>query len=310
MRFDEFLSEVLYNSEKGYYFRKRIGEDYYTATSFEKLFSWTFGKYFIKLGIENILEIGSGEGHFAREVIEFYRLHKKNINYYVYERAKRGYINDVMHIDSIIQLRNFEGVIFQNEVLDAIEFRRFVFKNGSWYELYVKDMKEFYIQEIEDTEVLEYLPKEVNEGLIYDISIKALELLKSEYEILKRGFIVIVDYGYERREILERFPNGSLTCYYKHRILDNPFENLYEQDITYFIDFTLIKDFLKKLGMTLVVDKSQGEFLIENGVLDIAEFITRNMSEYERFKIFNKLKSLVLDFYNFRVLVFSKDFLV
>lgn len=307
MRFDEFLNEVLYNREKGYYFRKKIGEDYYTATSFEKLFSWTFAKYFIELGIENILEIGSGEGYFAREVIEFYKLNKKDINYYIYERAKRGYVNNAIYIDSINQIKDFEGVIFQNEVLDAIEFRRFVFKNSRWYELYVKDMKEFYIGEIEDIEALEYLPKKVNEGLIYDISIKALEILRIEYEILKRGFTVIVDYGYEREEILERFPNGSLTCYYKHKVLDNPFENLYEQDITYFVDFTLIKDFLKKLGMTLILDKSQGEFLMENGILEVAEIITKNMNEYERFKVYNKLKSLVLDFYNFRVLVFYKE---
>ncbi|MEO0145066.1 MAG: SAM-dependent methyltransferase [candidate division WOR-3 bacterium] len=303
MRFDEFLSEVLYNPQKGYYFRKKIGEDYYTSISFEKLFSWTFANYFINLNIENILEIGANEGYFAKEAIEFYKMKNKKLNYFILERAMFKEIEGVKYIKNLKELKEFDGVIFQNEVLDAIEFRRFIYKDGKWKELYVRDFKEFYIDEIKDKEIIKYLPENVFEGLIYDVSIKALEFLKEQVEILRKGFIVIVDYGYERDEIIERFPNGSLTTYYKHSVSDNPFENLYEQDITYFLDWTLIKNFLKGLNVDIIVFENQGKFLLENGILEIAEIISKNLSELERFKIFNKVKSLVFDFHNFYVLI-------
>ncbi|MEO0151904.1 MAG: SAM-dependent methyltransferase [candidate division WOR-3 bacterium] len=303
MRFDEFLSEVLYNPKKGYYFRKKIGEDYYTSISFEKLFSWTFANYFINLNIENILEIGANEGYFAKEAIEFYKMKNKKLNYFILERAMFKEIEGVKYIKNLKELKEFDGVIFQNEVLDAIEFRRFIYKDGEWKELYVRDFKEFYIDEIKDKEIIKYLPENVFEGLIYDVSIKALEFLKEQVEILRKGFIVIVDYGYERDEIIERFPNGSLTTYYKHSVSDNPFENLYEQDITYFLDWTLIKNFLKGLNVDIIVFENQGKFLLENGILEIAEIISKNLSELERFKIFNKVKSLVFDFHNFYVLI-------
>lgn len=303
MRFDEFLSEVLYNPQKGYYFRKKIGEDYYTSISFEKLFSWTFANYFINLNIENILEIGANEGYFAKEAIEFYKMKNKKLNYFILERAMFKEIEGVKYIKNLKELKEFDGVIFQNEVLDAIEFRRFIYKDGEWKELYVRDFKEFYIDEIKDKEIIKYLPENVFEGLIYDVSIKALEFLKEQVEILRKGFIVIVDYGYERDEIIERFPNGSLTTYYKHSVSDNPFENLYEQDITYFLDWTLIKNFLKGLNVDIIVFENQGKFLLENGILEIAEIISKNLSELERFKIFNKVKSLVFDFHNFYVLI-------
>ena len=306
LKFDEFLSEVLYNPKKGYYFKKKIGEDYYTSSSFEKLFCWTIANYFLKLNEKNILEIGAGEGYFAKEVIEFYKLKNKEINYYIFERAKFKEIENVKFINSLEELKNFEGIIFENEVLDAIEFRRFIFLNGKWYEMYVKDFREFLILELDDEQVIKFLPDNPFEGLIYDISIKAFDFLKKQFEILKKGYLIIIDYGYEREEILIRFPKGSLTTYYKHQVGDNPFLNLYEQDITYFIDFTILKEFLKGLGLKIVLDKSQGEFLLENGILEIAEFLSLNLNDIEKFKIFNKVKSLILSFRNFRVLVCQK----
>ncbi len=304
MRFDKFLEEVLYNPFKGYYSKKRIGEDYYTSSSFEKLFSWTFARYFINFGIENIIEIGAGEGYFASEVIEFYKMNNKALNYFVLDRAKFKKIQDVQYLESLDEIKNFEGLIFANELLDAIEFRRFIFIDGEWKELYVRNFSEFYISEIEDREnVLKYLPEKTFEGLIYDISIKAIELLEKLSEILRSGYIVIVDYGYERDELIQRFPNGSLTCYYKHTVSDNPFENLYEQDITYFIDWTLIKNQLNTLCFEIILFENQGKFLLDNGILDIAEELSKNLSEIERYKIFNKVKSLVLDFHNFWILI-------
>jgi SAM-dependent MidA family methyltransferase len=297
IRFDEFLEEVLYKPNEGYYFKKRIGEDFYTSLSFEKLFTYTFANYFIKTGFNNIIEIGSNQGYFKSEVIEFYKNKGLGIQYYEIERIKES--------SKIGDFENFEGIIFQNELLDAIEFRRFKFKKNKWYEIYVKNYKEMIELELNDNGIIEILPENPYEDLIYDVSIKALELLKAEYEILKRGLIIIVDYGYERNEILIKFPNGSLTCYYKHTVSNDPFEHLYEQDITYFLDWTLIKKIMEKLGAKLILDKSQGEFLLEQGILEIAYELTQNSNQIDKFKVFNKVKTLVLDFYNFRVLVYE-----
>lgn len=319
-RFDHFVEDLLYNPEKGYYNRKKVigkGGDYYTASSTGVLFGYTFARYFMNLSREissfpplDILEIGAGEGWFARDVVEYLLEKRFPFRYHILERSR----SMVQHQKALLKGKvewgediedfdGFRGIIFHNELLDAIPFRRFKRVEGRWVELYVEGRRRF----VEGPEVdLDILPKEAPEGTIYDVSTQALDFLKKQVEILEEGFIIIVDYGYDREELLDRYPEGSMTVYYRHTVGDNVFENLYGQDITYFIDWTLIRDYMEKMGMELVEEKPQGKFLMDAGIMEVVEEISRGKGPLDVYKLGNVAKNLIFNFPNFRIQVWRK----
>ena len=320
-RFDRFMEDLLYNPERGYYSRRKvIGKegDYYTASSTGVLFGYTFARYFMKIAREisafpplNILEIGAGEGWFARDVVEYFERMDFPFEYFILERSpsmlehqKRLLKGRVRWGSRMEDFNGFRGVIFHNELLDAIPFRRFKRRGDKWVELLVEDRRRF----VEGPEVdIDILPEDAPDGTIYDVSIDALEFLKEQVEILDEGFIVIVDYGYDREELIDRYPDGSMTVYYRHTVGDNVFENLYEQDITYFIDWTLIRDWMQSLGMELVEEKPQGRFLMDAGIMEVVEEVSRGMGPLDVFKLGNVAKNLIFNFPNFRVQVWRKE---
>ena len=314
-RFDHFVEDLLYNPQKGYYATRRvIGKegDYYTASTTGVLFGYTFARYFMRIWNPpiDILEIGAGEGHFALDVISCMRRKKVDFRYFILEkspamrRRQRELLgSSALWIDDLQEVNPFEGIIFHNELLDAIPFRRFKRKGSRWVELYVKDRSHF----VEGPEVdLDILPEDAPDGVIYDVSIQALEFLRRQVEILRRGYIIIVDYGYEREELLERFPAGSMTVYYRHTVGEDVFAHPYEQDITYFVDWTLVREWMENLGMELVEEKPQGRFLMDAGIMEVVEEVASGMGPMDVFKLGNAAKNLIFNFPSFRVQVWRK----
>ncbi|GEM_PF-1083738 len=315
-RFDHFVEDLLYNPERGYYTTRRaIGKegDYYTASTTGVLFGYTFARYFSRIWRPpvSVLEIGAGEGHFAHDVVSYFEKEGLDYRYMILERSpamrKRQESllrNRVRWIGSLEEARGFQGIIFHNELLDAIPFRRFKRKGDRWVELYVKDRSSF----VEGPEVdMDILPEDAPDGVIYDVSVDALEFLRRQVEVLQEGYIIIVDYGYERQEILERFPSGSMTVYHRHTVGEDVFVHQYEQDITYFVDWTLIRQWMRKLGMELVEEKPQGKFLMEAGIMEIVEELASRMGALDVFRLGNAAKNLIFNFPNFRVQVWRKS---
>ncbi len=314
-RFDHFVEDLLYNPEKGYYATRRvIGKDgdYYTASTTGVLFGYTFARYFMRIWKPPVpvLEIGAGEGHFAHDVISCFEKKGVDYRYLILEkspamrRRQEALLGSrARWIESLDEVEWFRGIIFHNELLDAIPFRRFKRKGGRWVELYVEDRSRF----VEGPEVnLDILPEDAPDGVIYDVSIGALEFLRKQVEILREGYIIIVDYGYERDELLERFPGGSMTVYHKHTVGEDVFAHQYEQDITYFVDWTLIREWMESLGMELVEEKPQGKFLMDAGIMEVVEEVASGMGPLDVFKLGNAAKNLIFNFPNFRVQVWRK----
>ncbi len=305
--FEDFMERMLYDEDRGYYVHaKHFGAkgDFYTSVHLGKLFGYTFANFFIKLygNYIDLLEVGAGEGLFKDDVIEYFERRKITYRYYILERNRLNFTK-ARRIASLEEIAPFRGIIFQNEVLDAIPFRRFIYLEDGWHELMVEDESKFVVGEKVS---LDILPEGVQEGTIYDVSLKALELLRKEVETLQEGYIVVVDYGYEREELLRRFPKGSLTVYSKHIVSDDVFSNKFAQDITYFVDWTLIREYMLSLGMELMYEGSQGSFLLENGILEIYEEMVKDMDVLSSYRLGNSLKSLIYDFPNFKVQVWRK----
>lgn len=157
--FAGFMDLALYAPGLGYYSAglQKFGRagDFVTAPEISPLFGQCIAnqchEIFLKLKNPCLLELGAGTGQCAVQIVT--ALSKKNClpqKYYILEisadlREKQQqllkikcpyYYDNIFWLDNLDDL-NFEGIIFANEVLDALPVHRFVCENDIIDELYV-----------------------------------------------------------------------------------------------------------------------------------------------------------------------------
>ena len=84
---------------------------------------------------------------------------------------------------------------------------------------------------------------------------------------MRRGYIILIDYGYTRREYYhpER-SQGTLICHFRHRAYADPYLLPGLQDITANVDFTALAEAGLRNGFDLAGYTTQAYFLIDNGL--------------------------------------------
>ena len=113
---------------------------------------------------------------------------------------------------------------------------------------------------------------------------------------LRRGVLLLVDYGYPRREYyLPERRQGTLGCYYRHRLHDNHLLLPGLQDITAHVDFTAVAEAATELELDLLGYASQSSFLIDNGLLElVGAELSRLDREVDRIRLTRSIKTLTL----------------
>ena len=299
--FAEFMDLALYHPTYGYYTtgKSDIGKhgDFYTSPHVHSAFGSVIGNFILRsfqLLDEDrltIVEIGAGKGFLALDILDHIKTQNhgyyERLNYYIVERnnyskkESEGKLKD--HLDQIkwfsdigeLANENIKGVLISNELFDALPFHRLKYTNGDIAEIYVT---------LENGELAEALDKPSNnyiEKYLKNTGIKLLEgqefeinpsfenLLKQINETLQKGFILSIDYGYLAPELFspDRM-KGTYKCIYRHKINEQPYTNVGEQDITAHVDFSNLIKVGESLGLNKVHYTSQGQFLIDWGILD------------------------------------------
>ena len=78
-----------------------------------------------------------------------------------------------------------------------------------------------------------------------------------------------MDYGFESSALYANHrSNGTLVCYYKHKIGENVFENIGMQDITSHVNFTALQHWGKQMGLDECGFTNQANFLLALGFKD------------------------------------------
>jgi SAM-dependent MidA family methyltransferase len=136
--------------------------------------------------------------------------------------------------------------------------------------------------------------------------------LKSVRDMLNSGVIFICDYGYQR-ELYYSQPRirGTLQCYYKHHVHDNPLIYAGVQDITAHVDFTAVAEAAEQLGFTLDGFATQGNFLSKAGILDAYQDAQSGLNEREILRLNQEMKWLTLSTElaeNFKVIALSYEY--
>ena len=118
---------------------------------------------------------------------------------------------------------------------------------------------------------------------------KTLRYLKDITKFIKKnnGGVLIIDYGY-----FEKKMKNSLQSVYKHSF-NNIFNNLGKSDITYSLNFFLIKKMAKKLNLSVAGLTDQRSFLTNLGILHRAEIMSNNLKFTKKADIYYRLKRLI-----------------
>jgi SAM-dependent MidA family methyltransferase len=105
-----------------------------------------------------------------------------------------------------------------------------------------------------------------------------------------------IDYGYPAVELYApQRKNGTLLCYYRHRVEENPYIRVGLQDLTCHVDFTTLIRQGEELGLTTVWFGEQYRFLMGAGMLEEMMALDADAtSEEERMKNRLALKKLIL----------------
>jgi len=322
--FSRFMEEALYHPELGYYSTGRPFKargDFYTGPSLHPIFGWTIARFLVSRDSPRaILEIGPGKGFLASDILDYLSsrhpelyqetryliLEKSPALRAQQERLLSSHAGHTEWLDSLPQ--SFSGVILANEVLDAFAFDRFVREKLGWSMMMVALGDPFaWTTGPARGDALAFLPKNAPEGFIYDLSVEALSFLSDCASSLDSGYMLVIDYGYPREIILSSYPQGTLTCYYRHTVSDDPFLRVGEQDITCFLDWDLLREAAARAGLREELFVSQAEFLMSSGIHDVLSGMETAHSSLEIMKARLAAKNLLLTFKNYRVALWGKQ---
>lgn len=293
--FYEWMKAALYDERDGYYCRRdRIRQgrrgDYRTAPEMSPLFGVAFANYFMKsyfdLGAPSswtIVEVGSGRGDFAHDVLHSLQTNFPNIfraTQYIIDEAsadtqsqaldKVAPFKDRVQFQTLSEIAELpHALIFSNELIDAFPVHRVVGREGGLKELCVglNDADKFGWFECEmDGAVAEYCERinlTLAEGQIYEVNLETEHFLSLAAKSIREGLVITVDYGAERHELLSD-PNrfgGTLRAFHKHQFVDNVLSRPGENDLTTTVDWTEIIEAGQRHGLEALRFQQLNEFL-------------------------------------------------
>ncbi len=135
-----------------------------------------------------------------------------------------------------------------------------------------------------------------------ELNFQAVQWLKDTAQALKRGFILLLDYGWTDEEYFQvERPRGTVRGYRAHRLVENLLANPGEQDITAHVRWTPLIAEGKKLGLLLNDFIQQGRWL--------TKIVVRNQLQLnpQEIRQFHTLTHPEIMGESFRALVLSKE---
>ena len=201
--------------------------------------------------------------------------------------------------------REWQGVLFANEVLDALPTARFVVRDGEVYEEYValdRDGNFLRVDQPADAllhAAVRHVERDIDaplpDGYRSEILPQLPYWIQAVGGLLRDGAMLFVDYGYPRREFyLPERRDGTLVCHYRHRAHADPFFLPGLQDLTAFVDFTALAEAGIQAGFDFAGYCAQSSFLIGNGLTQRLEAIEQIGDEVEKYRRHQEVKKLTL----------------
>ncbi|HYR45208.1 MAG TPA: SAM-dependent methyltransferase [Terriglobia bacterium] len=168
----------------------------------------------------------------------------------------------------------FAGIIFSNELLDAMPVHRIGWnaKSRSWFEWGVTLKNDQFVwtrmaalsSQLQGLEP--NIPAELRgilpDGFTTEVSPAASEWWRRAASSLRCGKLLAVDYGLEADEfLLPQRAKGTLRAFFRHHPADDLLANPGEQDITAHVNFSALKEVGESCGLETAPLQTQAQFL-------------------------------------------------
>jgi SAM-dependent MidA family methyltransferase len=168
------------------------------------------------------------------------------------------------------------GCIVANEVADALPVHGVTRRDGRLWEIHVDWQNEAFTEILGEPSTpalaarLDAEGVELAEGQRAEISLAIDGWIEAVAGGLRRGLILIIDYGYPAAELYgPRRAAGTMLAYLNHRAHDDVLANVGRQDLTAHVDLTAIERAAARAGLVSVGVTSQAEFLAGLGITEL-----------------------------------------
>jgi SAM-dependent MidA family methyltransferase len=255
-----------------------------------------------------VIEMGAGKGVLPRDVLAACGSMgslSSRLRYVIIERSPMmqasqqrllgpwiGARNCVTWLRSLADLPSdyVEGVFLSNELVDAFPVHRVRMIGGEPREIWVDYVDGRFCERLQacSTDVADYLHRLATldvtpaDDACADINVQAIPWMKEVARVLRRGFVVTIDYGHLAHDLYgpER-KKGTLLCYYHQTASDDPYRRVGLQDMTAHVDFTMLAMVGEAEGLHVTGFTNQMSFLASLGVERVLESFEPGSAEFQ-----------------------------
>jgi len=322
--FSRFMELCLYAPGLGYYsagLRKfGAGGDFVTAPELTSLFGRCLAQSCAAVLAEtggDILEFGAGSGRLAVDLLgELGSQGQLPERYYILERSAglkarqqallRAQVPQ-LH-ERVVWLERlpapgFRGVMLGNEVLDAMAVERFRWTGQGAELFYVTGAGDGFAwrqRPVTDAELASAIARIASEcalaaGYESELNTSLTPWLHSVSERLACGLLLLIDYGYPRREYYHaQRSSGTLLCHYRQRAHADPLLWPGLQDITAHVDFTAVAEAAFEAGLDVCGYTTQAHFLLDSGLDRLLQAAMADSDDVAYLRLAQQAKTLIL----------------
>jgi len=310
----QFMEIALYDPEVGYYVRaaRRSGRagDFYTSVDVSPLFGELLAEQIAEMGrlvlgeidpdlqvgaspAFDLVEAGAGNGRLSRDVLDALERVSPDVydalRLHLVERstAARDAQRETLgrHVKKVSTSgsdlpAHVTGVVFANELLDALPTRAVVARDEGLREVVIdaqgNDLVEREVPPSTPAlaEYLARLDVRLPPGFRTEINLEAVDWVRTAARALERGFLLLIDYGHDAATLYSAsHAGGTLAVYTGHvvegRDAGRPAPWLRDpgsSDITAHVDFTSIRQAARSEGLECLCVVDQMHFLLGLGI--------------------------------------------
>ena len=289
--FARFMEIALYCPKIGYYERSAapVGRrgDYFTSVSvgpvFGELLACQFADFLShsRLGAISVIEAGAHDGQLAFDILTALRRHHPGLalQYGIVEpssvrrdwqRAKLDvFAGQVAWFASLEEMPEVAGIVFANELLDAMPVHVLRWRAGQWLEAKVSIANDQLTwcdavleHDLGQPAVPAELARLLPDGFQIEVSPAARRWWQAAARKLRAGSLVAFDYGGETEDLFSPHRRaGTLRAYRQHQVVSDVLINPGQQDLTAHVNFTEIKRAGESVGLKTECLSSQEGFL-------------------------------------------------
>ena len=347
LSFAQYMERCLYAPGLGYYSagRTKFGAagDFVTAPELGEMFARcvvnAVRPALASLGEEaDFLELGGGSGAFAEAALKALAASNNVPRHYLIlepsadlreRQRERLLANLPPEINARVRWldrppeADWCGVLFANEVIDALPTTRFTVRDGDIFEEHVSFDDKDRLQRVDRpadalvSGAVRHIERDLGtlfaDGYRSEVLPQLPLWIQAIAGALTAGVMLFIDYGYVRREFyLPERDDGTLMAHYRHRAHNDPLYLPGLNDLTASVDFTALAEAGKSAGFDLAIYLPQASFLIGAGLQDVFQSMQGEAGDdHAAYQLAQQVKRLMLPDQmgeRFQAMLFARGF--